>query len=64
MYEINIGDFVAVDFNGSQFTLCLRGKVLYVPKQPGESWIIYDDNKHSLYYVSEPCTITKVITPE
>jgi len=58
MNSIKIGDTVIVNFNNVQYTLCV-GVVIYVPSQPGDYWIIKDQNKDELHYISEPCTITK-----
>ena len=63
--RINIGDFVHVDFNNSQFTLCSRAEVLYMPAATGDSWIFKKSELHNpedktIYYVSEGCTITKL----
>lgn len=57
---IKVGDVVIVNFNQAQSTLCFNGKVLSMPMNSGEPWIIEDlDNGH-LHYISEHCTITKI----
>ena len=58
--RIKKGDFVHVDFNNAQFTLCHRAEVLSV-WDPGEPvWIFRDTQTKQLHYVSENCTITKL----
>lgn len=62
MKSIEKGDVVRVDFNGAQFTLSHKVKVLYTPQATGDSWRFLDcDNGSSngkLHYVSEGCTVT------
>lgn len=58
--RIQEGDHVHVDFNGSQYTLCSRAEVLYVPGSTGVSWIFKDTGDGRIHYVSEGCTITKL----
>jgi len=56
--RIKKGDFVSVNFNNVMFTLTKRAKVLYVPCQPGDSWIFEDSHTGDIHYVSEGCTVT------
>ncbi len=59
--RINIGDFVHVDFNNAQHTLCKRAEVLYGPPVAvGDSWIFKNTENEEIYYVSEGCTIIKL----
>lgn len=57
---IKIGDIVGVNFNNVQYTLCSRAIVKYVPLSPGDYWIFEEETTGQIYYVSEPCTITKL----
>jgi len=59
MNEIKEGDIVSVNFHGSQFTLCTRGEVLYIPIATGDSWKIRDLATGNIHYISEGCTICK-----
>lgn len=53
------GDMVAVNFNGSRYTLSKEAKVLHTPCATGDSWIFEDRISKAIHYVSEGCTITK-----
>ena len=61
---IELDDIVHVDFNSSQFTLCSRARVKYIPSATGDSWIFEDldtpgvGEAGRIHYVSEGCTIT------
>lgn len=57
--KINIGDIVQVNFNNAQYTLCKAGRVVHMPCDVGDSWIIRDKEKGMTYYISEGCTISK-----
>ena len=48
--DIERYDIVAVNFNGSKYTLSSRAEVLRMPMAAGDSWVFHD--------VSEGCTIT------
>ena len=58
--RIEENDCVHVNFNGSQYTLCRKAKVLQVPHATGESWIFEDFDDHKTHYVSEGCTVTLI----
>lgn len=58
--KIEVGDIVAVNFNGAQYTLCSKARVIYSPIATGDSWIFLDELNGQLHYVSEGCTITKL----
>ena len=57
-HQINKGDIVCVNFNNSQYTLCIRAEVLYTPCATGDSWRFRDLESDTIHYVSEGCTIT------
>lgn len=57
---IKAGDFVHVDFNNAQITLCHKAEVLYVPTATGDSWVFKDCETNKIHYVSEGCTITLI----
>lgn len=56
---IQKGDLVAVNFNNSQYTLCSKATVLYVPICQGDCWI-FQDGKDQIHYVSEGCTVSTI----
>jgi len=60
---IEVGDKVIVNFNNAQFTLCKNAEVLYKPTATGDSWINKDLDTNEIHYISEGCTITKIINP-
>ena len=62
--KIEVGDFVHVDFNCAQFTLCHRAEVIYMPSVTGDSWVFRDTKTGDTHYVSEGCTITKLTNKE
>lgn len=55
------GDIVSVNFNEAQLTLCHKAEIMYIPVALGDSWIFRDINTEALYYVSEGCTITRIM---
>ena len=57
--NIQAGDIVHVDFNGSQYTLCNKAEVMYIPCCAGDCWIFRDVETGHIHYVSEGCTVTK-----
>ena len=57
---IKIGDYVSVNFNNAQLTLCHIARVKYIPVATGDSWIFEDKATGTIHYVSEGCTISKV----
>ena len=57
--KINIGDTVMVNFNNVKMTLVRRAEVLHIPCATGDSWVFKENEV--LYYVSEPCTIVKMM---
>lgn len=59
-FIIKAGDLVSVNFNNSQWTLCSRGIVHWVPVATGDSWIIEDVSNNQTHYISEGCTISLV----
>lgn len=58
--QIEVGDTVTVNFNGSMMTLCLSAVVDHVPVATGDSWIFTESSTGKVHYVSEGCTVTKV----
>ena len=60
---IKDGDIVRVNFNNAQVTLVRYGQVIHVPVATGDSWVIKDNDKNIVHYISEPCTITKELPP-
>lgn len=60
MNIIQKGDIVSVNFNGAQYTLASKAKVLAIPRGSGDSWRLQDLDTGALHYVSEGCTITLV----
>jgi hypothetical protein len=58
--QINVGDIVAVNFNGAQLTLCHEARVDYMPCATGDSWQFYDLRTKKLHWVSEGCTISLI----
>jgi len=61
-YTIQLGDFVSVNFHNAQVTLSKRAEVLSLPYNPGESWVVKDVETKIIHYISEGCTITKLLT--
>lgn len=59
MDKIKIGDTVKVSFHNSQIALCKEAKVLYIPCETGDHWILKDMYSGDMHYISERCTITK-----
>ena len=59
--HIKEGDVVNVNFNNSQYTLSRSAKVLHVPCATGDSWIFEDADTGYIHYVSEGCTISKLL---
>lgn len=59
--EIEIGDNVSVNFHGSAFTLCCTAKVISIPCATGDSWVFQDNMLGTIHYVSEGCTVTKLV---
>ena len=57
---IVIGDWVRVTFNNSQFTLSTKTQVKWMPAATGDSWV-FEDEAGAVHYVSEGCTITKLL---
>jgi len=55
---IKEGDVVAVNFHGSQHTLCKEAEVLHIPCATGDSWIFKDIGSDRINHVSEGCTVT------
>ena len=60
---IQTGDLVSVNFNNAQLTLCRRAVVDYTPCATGDSWKFTDLDTGITHYVSEGCTISKIIEP-
>lgn len=60
--SIEVGDTVHVSFNNANMTLCSAAIVLAKPQATGDSWVFQDNVNGLIYYVSEGCTITKVLT--
>ena len=56
--EIDVGDYVSINFNNAKMTLTANAEVLYRPCAVGDSWRFRDTATNQLYYVSEGCTIT------
>lgn len=56
--RIEVGDYVHVNMNQAQMTLCLKATVLAIPVATGDSWIFRDHSTQDIHYVSEGCTIT------
>ncbi len=59
--HIKPGDYVRVNFNNAQFTLTAHAKVEYTPVATGDSWIFEDTLTKEIHYVSEGCTVTKLL---
>lgn len=57
--KINIGDIVSISFHGSKMTLSPKAKVLYIPCNPGDGWMLEDVESGDIHEISEGCTITK-----
>ena len=57
---IEVGDWVIVNFNNAQFTLSGKTQVKWIPAATGDSWI-FEDEVGEVHYVSEGCTITKLL---
>lgn len=55
---LKVGDYVEVNFNNAQITLCHRAEILYIPVATGDSWHFKDLDTGQIHYVSEGCTIT------
>lgn len=55
---MRINDIVRVDFNNAQTTLTFSAKVLCIPNAVGDNWVFEDTRTQTIYWVSEPCTIT------
>ena len=60
--KIHCGDTVRVDFNNSQYTLCSSATVLFMPSCAGDCWGFKDNKTGDIHYVSEGCTVTKILT--
>ena len=58
--KLKIGDFVHVDFNNAQMTLCHRAEVKYIPSAIGDSWVFKDMETGQIHYVNEGCTVSKL----
>lgn len=56
--RIEVGDFVAVNFNGAQLTLCHRAEVIYIPNSAYDCWIFKDTSTGAIHDVTEGCTVT------
>lgn len=56
---IKVGNTVRIEFWPMKNDLC--GTVLYIPTQPGDSWIICTEDR--LFYVQNFSTISKLIKP-
>ena len=59
-HRIEIGDTVCVNFMTAQYTLSSKAKVLFVPCSSGDCWGFEDLETHTIHYVSEGCTVTKI----
>lgn len=60
-YQIKVGDTVAVNFNNAQMTLISKAVVCSRPQATGDSWVFRDEKTGFIHYVSEGCTISKLI---
>lgn len=49
-------------FHGAQKTLCHNATVLHLPTATGDSWIVRDIDSGYVYYISEGCTVSKLIS--
>ena len=58
--DIERYDIVAVNFNGSKYTLSSRAEVMRMPMAAGDSWVFHDIESHAIHHVSEGCTITLI----
>lgn len=56
---IQEGDFVQVDFNNAQTTLCRDAVVIHKPVATGDSWVFEARDTGYTYHVSEGCTISR-----
>ena len=56
--QIEINDWVCVNFNNVCYTLCKRAIVLHMPFSTGDSWGFKDVETGQIHYVSEGCTVT------
>lgn len=56
-HKIEVNDYVRVNFNNQQFTLCSRARVISTSDEHNP-WIFYDVEKETTHYVNEKCTIT------
>jgi len=54
---INVDDKVVVLISSTQSVISKSATVINVPHATGEGWIFRDNNTHSIFYVSEGCTI-------
>lgn len=57
---IEIGDRVRVEFWRGKNDIC--GDVVYIPAQPGDSWIIRTDDR--LFYIQHFAAISKRLSGE
>jgi hypothetical protein len=55
------GDLVIVGFMSAKVTLSEQAEVLHVPRGRGDGWIFRDMKSGAIHYVSEPCTISKIV---
>lgn len=62
--KIEVGDKVAVNFNGAQITLCHEAIVKYMPCATGDSWIFVDCHTGVTHHVSEGCTVSFITIPD
>lgn len=56
--KIEIGDMVSVDFNGAQYSLTQKAKVLHIPCDVGDSWVFVCSQTGLTHHVSEGCTVS------
>lgn len=61
MDRIKTGDIVSVNFNNAKYTLTSKAEVMYTPETAGEGWIFKALKTGTVYYVSEGCTIEKLV---
>lgn len=58
--SIQRGDLVCVHFYNAAITLTMDGIVVETPHPPADPhWVIECQVTKAIYYVSEPCTVTK-----
>jgi hypothetical protein len=60
MKPLSVNDIVSVNFHAAQITLCHRAKILFLRANLEDSWVLECLDTGSLYYVSEPCTLTRL----